>query len=182
MRRVGERIVRQRGKDLLSDHVLPVPRLRQEEMAQLVGQKRLELGLGQLRCHRTVQDDVSFARYIGKRSVQPLGILRLVDRDGNLEPESPARVFGHGIDFGSLLPLHPIGGFQQVESNCVRLFVTDSVGRIPLPNTRLFCPKIVAHRLVIRQRLELPTRRILRYVRHNPSSTRRRWNPPKLRL
>ena len=120
-------------------------------MAQFVGQQRAELGPGQLRGNGAVEYDVGLAGYVGKRGVQTLGILRLVDRQRNVEPELPRHVFGGGIGLPLRFPLHTVRGFQQLEPDRFRLLAADLVRRIPAPDISLFCLEIVAHCLVVRQ-------------------------------
>ncbi len=154
VRRIGQRVMGQGGEDLLDDQVLPVPRTPQEEMAQLVGQQGPELGSGQLGTDGTVQDDVGLARHIGQRGVQPLGILGLVDGDGNVECELAGHIFRGGVGFRLRIPFHAVGRFQQLEADRFRLLVADLVGGIPVPNVGLFRLEVVAQGLVVRQRLQ----------------------------
>ncbi len=156
MRRIGQRVVGQGGEDLLGDHVLPVPGPPKEEMAQLVGQQRPELGLRQLRGDGTVQDDVGLARHVGQRGVQPLRVLGLVDRHRHVEPEPSGHVFRCGVDFRLRIPLQPVGGFQQLEADRFGLIVTDLVRRVPVPNLGLLLLEVGDDRLMVKQRLQLP--------------------------
>lgn len=135
-------------------------------MTQLVSQQRPNFLIGELRGDRAVQDDVGFAGYVGQRSVESQRVLCLIDRDRHVEREPPRHVLGRRVDFRLRLAVHPIRRFQQVEPNRLGVFLADLVRGVPPPDVRLFRLQILTDRLVVRQRLQVQSRKGVRTEWH----------------
>src|SRR3954452_12396611 len=97
MGRVSLRVVRERGQDLIRDEEFALPRMPQRVMHQFMCQHRANFVLSQLRLDRAGEDDMYFVRHVRQSSVEPSWVLRLINRDWEIDRECESDLVGDRV-------------------------------------------------------------------------------------